>query len=109
MMTEKEVLSSVSGMSSSSLKICISQSWVTPAQATEGAMFDELDVARLRLIAELRRDMGVNDDAVPIILSLIDQLNAAQRRLRALDRAIGQDPDRRRSLADWLKSVTVQD
>jgi chaperone modulatory protein CbpM len=41
---------------------------------------DEEDLARIRLILELRGDFGVNDESVPIILHLVDQLHA----LRAL-------------------------
>jgi chaperone modulatory protein CbpM len=36
---------------------------------------DEEDLARIQLIRELQEDLGVNDDAVPIILNLIDQLH----------------------------------
>jgi chaperone modulatory protein CbpM len=41
---------------------------------------DAEDLARLRLILELQRDFGVNDEGVDIILRLLDQLHA----LRAL-------------------------
>ena len=44
--------------------------------------FDEEDLARIQLIQELREDFGVNDEAVPIILHLIDQLNLIQLELR---------------------------
>lgn len=38
-------------------------------------LLDEEDIARARLIWELQKEFGVNDEAVPIILHLIDQLN----------------------------------
>jgi chaperone modulatory protein CbpM len=38
-------------------------------------IFDEEDLARIRLIYELQMDMGVNDEAIPVILHLVDQLN----------------------------------
>jgi chaperone modulatory protein CbpM len=43
------------------------------------------DIRRAHLIVELQRDFGVNDDAIPIILHLIDQLHAMQRVLKRLD------------------------
>ena len=52
-----------------------------------------MDVARLRLISELTEDMAVNDDAVPIILSLIDQIYDFKRQLRALEQAISAQDD----------------
>jgi chaperone modulatory protein CbpM len=44
----------------------------------EARRFDTEDVARARLICSLRSEMGVNDESVPIILHLIDQLHRLQ-------------------------------
>ena len=52
---------------------CLRARWVRPAHPTETGL-DELDLARLRLIATLQEDLGVNDAAVPVILHLLDQL-----------------------------------
>jgi chaperone modulatory protein CbpM len=54
---------------------CLRARWVRPAFPDETEL-DELDLARLRLIATLREDLGVNDEAVPVILHLLDQLHA---------------------------------
>lgn len=59
--------------------------WIIPIDP-EHQLFDEEDVARARLIWELRRDFGVNDEAVPLILHLIDQLNLLQYTTRVGDR-----------------------
>ena len=61
-------------------------------------------MARVRLIQELRDDMQVNEEALPVVLSLLDQLYDLRRRLRELGDAIGQTaPDAvRRSLAAHL-------
>jgi chaperone modulatory protein CbpM len=42
------------------------------------------DVERVRLILELRDVMQVNEEALPVVLSLLDQLYALRRRLRDL-------------------------
>lgn len=47
-------------------------------------VFQEIDVERVRLILELRDDMQVNEEALPVVLSLLDQLYALRRRLRDL-------------------------
>jgi chaperone modulatory protein CbpM len=52
----------------------IKYEWIAPVDA-ENEMLDEEDVARARLILQLQREFGVNDEAVPIILHLIDQLH----------------------------------
>lgn len=54
---------------------CLLARWVTPAFPEEVEL-DEADLARLRLIITLQEDLGVNDEAVPVILHLLDQLHA---------------------------------
>ena len=49
----------------------IEENWISPRDVNN---LDEEDLARIRLIWELRHDFGVNDEAMPIILNLIDQL-----------------------------------
>ncbi len=58
------------------LVLCIRQQWIIPAGEGE---LDEDDLARLQLIRELREDFGVNEDAIPIILHLLEQLYAMRR------------------------------
>lgn len=55
----------------------VNEEWIYPREL-EKLGFDEEDLARIHLIQELRQDFGVNDEAVPIILHLIDQLNCLQ-------------------------------
>lgn len=48
-------------------------------------VFEDIDAERLRLILELRDVLQVNEEALPVVLSLLDQLYAVRRRLRDLD------------------------
>jgi len=93
MMKEQEVLARIEGLTVTRLRICIEEAWVRPMRDTGGHVFDDMDVARLRLISELTEDMAVNDDAVPIILSLIDQMHGFRRQLRALEQAVSAQGD----------------
>jgi chaperone modulatory protein CbpM len=54
--------------------------WIIPADPAE-AQLDEEDFARLRLICELKHDLGVNDEGISIILHLLDQLHLMQSAL----------------------------
>jgi len=49
----------------------IQHEWVRPA---EERALDEEDVARIQLILDLRHQFGANDEAIPVILHLVDQL-----------------------------------
>ena len=73
---------------------CIEVRWLSPfvvnPPSTVDPALDEEDFARLRLIVELQRDFGVNDEAVPIILHLIDQLYFVQSALKQRQAGSGQ-------------------
>lgn len=94
MMTETEILGRIGRMSQERLQVCITRAWVRPAQSSAGHVFDETDLARLTLITELSDDLGVNDDALPLILNLLDEVSTLRRRIRELDQALAeQGPD----------------
>jgi len=66
----------------------IEQRWVRPQSSSAGWVFDEADQARIALIHELRDEFMVNDDALGVVLSLLDQLYAARRMLRSVEDAV---------------------
>ena len=64
----------VSGVDKDFITHCIKNEWIHPYQ-TESLQLDDEDIARVRLINNLLNDFEVNNHAIPIILSLIDQLH----------------------------------
>ena len=52
----------------------IEKKWLIPADL-EALELDDEDLARAKLIRELQRDLGVNDESIPIILHLLDQIH----------------------------------
>ena len=59
----------------------IRKEWLVPADPIEST-FDEEDIARARFIHELQENFGVNDEAVSIILHLVDQLHYFQNQFK---------------------------
>ncbi|WP_041793933.1 chaperone modulator CbpM [Pararhodospirillum photometricum] len=78
----------LSGLTQEDLKRWIDNEWVRPDEEDGTYVFRDIDVARVRLIRELRDEMLVNEDALPIVLSLLDQLYDLRRRLRDLRHAL---------------------
>lgn len=70
------------------LNAWIEQEWVLPTREGATHVFNEADIARVRLICELRRDMEVNDEAVPVVLQLLDQIYGLRETLAELQAAI---------------------
>jgi len=70
----------------------VERGWVLPETAESGWVFHEIDVARVRLIYDLRHDMDVADETMPLVLSLLDQMYDLRGRLRAVLRAVEAQP-----------------
>lgn len=62
----------------------ITKQWVKPDGPAGHYAFQGIDVARIRLIRELRDELQVNEEALPVVLSLLDQLYDMRRRMRDL-------------------------
>ncbi|MGE0005196.1 MAG: chaperone modulator CbpM [Parvibaculaceae bacterium] len=56
--------------------------WISIGESEVGAPLSEADEARCHLICDLKHDIGVNDEGVDVILSLIDQIHGLRRALR---------------------------
>jgi chaperone modulatory protein CbpM len=80
----------------------IANQWVRPEGATGQYRFHEIDLARIRLILELRDTLEVPEPALPTVLSLLDQLYEMRRRMRQLNDAM------ERTLPAELKAALLQ-
>jgi chaperone modulatory protein CbpM len=60
---------------------CIEREWIIPVDLNKMLLDDE-DIGRILLIKDLKEDFGVNDEGVPIILHLIDQLHWSQSKFK---------------------------
>ncbi len=69
----------------------IARDWIRPARQTGSWLFDDIDVARMRLIGELRDDLGLDERALPFVLHLLDQLYDARRGLLRVRSALAND------------------
>jgi chaperone modulatory protein CbpM len=97
MMTWEAVVVTVAGLDRGEVESWIAQDLIRPAQGDGDWLFRDIDVARLQLIQELRHDLRLEEDALPVVLRLMDQLYDARRRLRRLRDAVerGAAPDAR--------------
>jgi chaperone modulatory protein CbpM len=82
----------IGGLQEAELRHWIDERWVRPEAVSEGYVFREVDVARVRLIVELRRELAIDEEALPLVLQLLDQVYALRRRLRAMSEALDAQP-----------------
>ncbi len=77
------------------LDIWIEEGWLSPRSNDADLIFSEVDVARVQLIRDLG-ELGVNDESIPIVLDLIDQVHGLRRTMRQLLLNIREQPEEAR-------------
>ncbi len=88
MITVDTLFVEIRGLQQQDLERWIRNQWVRPDGGPENYLFREIDVARIRLIMELRENLEIEEPALPTVLSLLDQLYDMRRRLRSLNAAL---------------------
>ena len=94
MITVAAVLARLPALDEPLLRAWIAEDWVRPTWQGAELLFAEIDVARLTLILELR-ELEVGAGAMPVVLSLIDQMHQQRRLMRRVAAALrdaGLDP-----------------
>lgn len=84
MITLAAVLERMPGLNADTLHVWIREDWVRPLRRGGEPVFEEVDVARVRLILELRDELDMGEAAIPVVLSLLDELHATRRDVRRL-------------------------
>lgn len=92
MLTEKDIVERT-GIAEIRVRTWVERGWLTPAQSETGWVYTEIDLARCTLIRELNDDMEIDDETVPVVLRLIDQVYNLRRELRTMSKAVEQEPD----------------
>jgi chaperone modulatory protein CbpM len=81
-----------SGLDRIELLRWVENRWVLPERRGGSWVFDELDIARVELILEIRREWALDDEAMPLVLGLLDQVYELRRQLRRLCEAVAAQP-----------------
>jgi chaperone modulatory protein CbpM len=79
-------------LTATELAAWIERGWVRPEKADTDPIFSDIDVARVRLIYDLRMSMRIEDETIPMILSLLDQVYDLRACLRSVLRAVEAQP-----------------
>jgi chaperone modulatory protein CbpM len=85
----------------------IEHRWVRPEpHDIDIWIFHDIDIARVRLIYDLRRDLDTSEETLPVLLSLLDQVYDLRRKLKSVAAALeGQPQDIRDAILAILRDV----
>lgn len=95
-LSEEDVLAAVPGLTFTRLATFVEIGIVKPLRReTDGEpahVFRRIDIARLHLLCDLADDLELDEEALDLVITLIDQLHAARHDLRAIARALEEEP-----------------
>jgi len=91
-MTFDEVLATIARIEATTLERWVARGWVRPRRRGRVYEFSAIDVARVQLVCSLRQDLTIEEDTLPVVLSLLDQIYALRRQSRLLSAAIEEQP-----------------
>ncbi|MDF3607758.1 hypothetical protein PE067_17395 [Paracoccus sp. DMF-8] len=103
-----EALAAVPDLTPEQLDRYIRVGVIQPVQSDHGPVFRDIDIARLALIVDLADGYSLDDEALGLIMSLLDQLHGLRGDMRAiLDAVAHEPPETRASLSRTIREVRV--
>lgn len=88
----EQVIEQVASLTAERLRYFERLRIVTPVSTPQGLRYQTIDVRRITLLCELTDDFEVNEDALVIIMSLLDQLHSAHNKLDQVMQAVIAEP-----------------
>jgi chaperone modulatory protein CbpM len=92
MIALEELLDRFAGLDRRELTRWVENRWILPERRETTWIFHEIDVARVELIIEVRREFAIDDEAVSLMLGLLDQVYDLRRQLGRLCDALAAQP-----------------
>jgi len=92
MIALEELLDRIVGLDRRELTRWVENRWVLPERRNQTWIFREIDVARVELISEIRQEFAINDEALSLVLGLLDQVYDLRRQLGRLCDALAAQP-----------------
>lgn len=89
--TEEQVLQSIARLDRAQLAAFIEAGMVRPLHGEGGPLFREVDLARLGLMCDLCETFELDEDALCMVMSLLDQLHQIRREMRIVLEVVAED------------------
>ncbi|MDH5453278.1 MAG: hypothetical protein OEY05_03085 [Paracoccaceae bacterium] len=91
--SEEETISAIARLTRRQLTAFVDAEIVNPIHTEEGHYFRQADLVRMELLCELSEHFDLQDDALGVVISLIDQLHGVRGELRAVLDAVEAEPE----------------
>lgn len=92
-LTEDEVIAAIRRLDRARLSRFLQAEVIRPADAGGRMVYRQIDIARIELLCDLCDDFDFGDEALAMVMGLVDQLHGTRGDLRELMRALAQEPE----------------
>lgn len=91
--SEAEAIELIEDLDDARLVTFVQAHIIQPLESEAGRRFREADLARLQLLCDLCEAYDMREDALSMVMSLIDQMNTMRGDMRVLIQAVALEPD----------------
>jgi chaperone modulatory protein CbpM len=92
MMGIDELIGCIAGLDRAEVVRWVDNRWILPDEDGGRWQFREVDIARIELIRDIRREFAIDDEVMPLLLALLDQIYSLRRQMRRLSDALESQP-----------------
>jgi len=101
--TEDDLISAIPRLTRQRLLGFVEAEIVLPVHSEQGLVYRQIDHARAELACDLTEDFDLHDDAICMVLSLVDQLHGVRAELKVvLDALEDETPQTRTRIGEIL-------
>jgi chaperone modulatory protein CbpM len=91
--SESETVATVERLTVTRLRTYVAAECLAPVEREGALEFSDADLARLELLSDLSESFDLDEEALGLVMSLIDQIHGLRAELRALGEAVGAEPE----------------
>ncbi|MBW6506854.1 MAG: hypothetical protein K0B00_08910 [Rhodobacteraceae bacterium] len=91
--TEEQAVAAVARLTRTRISAFVKAEVVVPERTAAGFLFRQIDLARMELLCELCEEFDLADDALGVVIGLVDQMHGLRGELRAVLAAVAAEPD----------------
>ena len=104
--TEDDLIATVPHLTRTRLIAFVEAEVIVPVRSERGALYRQIDRARAELACDLADAFDLHEDALGMVLSLLDQLHGVRGELRAVLTALeAEPPEVRRRIGETVFTV----
>ena len=102
-LNEEQAIAAVARLTRIQLVSFVEAEIIVPVMTEGGPTYRKIDIMRMELLCELSEQFDLQEDALGMVMSLVDQLHGVRAELRAvLDAVETEQPDVRSRIGELL-------